>query len=143
MKIAYGIFAFAGTALSLWLVGILVFESPFDTFSEQGGLLMENYMVNRAKFAGTPFFPTDEAVMVTRYEQIIPKERDLIRRSSRVAGLKVVFGSDAVAGMHGRNAEEFIHRVRDGGADAIEDRTLAMGGVPQEQDERVVGTARP
>jgi hypothetical protein len=29
--------------------------------------------------------------------------------------VKIVFGTDAVAGAHGRNAEEFIYRVRDGG----------------------------
>jgi imidazolonepropionase-like amidohydrolase len=28
--------------------------------------------------------------------------------------LKVVFGTDAVAGAHGRNAEEFLHRVHHG-----------------------------
>jgi hypothetical protein len=41
MKIAFGIFTFAGAALSLWLVGILLFASPFDSFSEQGGMLMD------------------------------------------------------------------------------------------------------
>jgi len=29
--------------------------------------------------------------------------------------VKIVLGTDAVAGAHGRNAEEFIYRVRDGG----------------------------
>jgi len=29
-------------------------------------------------------------------------------------------GTDAVAGAHGRNAEEFIDRVRDGGQDAMQ-----------------------
>jgi imidazolonepropionase-like amidohydrolase len=29
--------------------------------------------------------------------------------------VKVVLGTDAVAGAHGRNAEEFIYRVKDGG----------------------------
>jgi imidazolonepropionase-like amidohydrolase len=33
--------------------------------------------------------------------------------------LKIVFGSDALAGSHGRNAEEFIDRVRDCGADPM------------------------
>jgi imidazolonepropionase-like amidohydrolase len=28
--------------------------------------------------------------------------------------VKIVFGTDAVAGAHGRNAEEFVYRVRDG-----------------------------
>jgi hypothetical protein len=35
----------------------------------------------------------------------------------KVPGLKIVFGTGALAGMHGRNAEEFIHHVRDGGVD--------------------------
>ena len=33
--------------------------------------------------------------------------------------MKIVFGTDAVAGAHGRNAEEFIDRVRDGGVDPM------------------------
>ena len=37
----------------------------------------------------------------------------------KTPGLKVVFGTDAVAGAHGRNAEEFVDRVRDGGVDPM------------------------
>ncbi len=33
--------------------------------------------------------------------------------------LKIVYGSDAVAGAHGRNAEDFINRVREGGIDPM------------------------
>ena len=29
--------------------------------------------------------------------------------------MKIAFGTDAVAGAHGRNAEEFIYRVKEGG----------------------------
>ena len=36
----------------------------------------------------------------------------LLRRA-RAHNVKVIFGTDAVAGAHGRNAEEFIYRVRD------------------------------
>jgi imidazolonepropionase-like amidohydrolase len=36
-------------------------------------------------------------------------------RAAKIPGLKMVFGTDAVAGAHGRNAEEFIDRVRDAG----------------------------
>ncbi len=39
---------------------------------------------------------------------------DLVRRATKIAGLKVVFGTDAVAGADGRNAEEFIDRVHCG-----------------------------
>jgi imidazolonepropionase-like amidohydrolase len=40
-------------------------------------------------------------------------------RFTKVKGLKIVFGSDALAGLHGRNAEEFINRVRDCGMDPM------------------------
>jgi imidazolonepropionase-like amidohydrolase len=40
---------------------------------------------------------------------------EFIQRAVRGPGLKLVFGSDALAGAHGRNADEFIHRVRYGG----------------------------
>jgi imidazolonepropionase-like amidohydrolase len=36
-----------------------------------------------------------------------------------IPGLKIVFGTDALAGAHGRNAEEFIDRVRDCGVDPM------------------------
>jgi imidazolonepropionase-like amidohydrolase len=32
-----------------------------------------------------------------------------------VPGLEIVFGTDAVAGAHGRNVEELVYRVRVGG----------------------------
>jgi imidazolonepropionase-like amidohydrolase len=38
----------------------------------------------------------------------------LIRKAVRTAGLKLVMGSDAVAGAHGRNADELVERVRQG-----------------------------
>ena len=37
----------------------------------------------------------------------------------RTPGLKIVYGTDAVAGAHGRNAEDFIHRVRDSEVDPM------------------------
>jgi len=36
-------------------------------------------------------------------------------RRARKHNVKVVLGTDAVAGADGRNAEEFIYRVKDGG----------------------------
>ena len=80
----------------------------------QAGLLLENYLTNRDKYAGTPFYPaTPEGFAV--FEKALPMNQDLMRRAAATPGLKIVFGSDAVAGAHGRNAEEFIYRVRDGG----------------------------
>src|SRR5437773_10215151 len=52
-------------------------------------------------------------------QKILPLNHDLVQRASKIPGLKIVFGTDAVAGAHGRNAEEFIDRVRDGGVDPM------------------------
>ena len=85
----------------------------------QAGLTLENYSLNKAKFAGSPYFPKTEAEIVGNNEKILPLNRDLMRRAAKIKGLRIVFGSDAVAGAHGRNAEEFIIRVRDCGVDAM------------------------
>ena len=85
----------------------------------QAGLTLENYSLNKARFAGSPYFPKTEAEIVTLNEKILPLNRDFMRRAAKVKGLKIVFGSDALAGIHGSNAEEFIIRVRDCGVDAM------------------------
>jgi len=82
----------------------------------QAGLVMENYLLNKDKFVGTPGF-TEEAFQTIK--EIIPSYHDFLKQALKVPGLKIVFGSDALAGSHGRNAEEFIDRVRDGGVDPM------------------------
>jgi imidazolonepropionase-like amidohydrolase len=44
--------------------------------------------------------------------------QEFFRRAAKIPGLKIVYGTDALSGMHGRNAEDFIHHVRDCGVDA-------------------------
>lgn len=85
-------------------------------FDPQAGLLLENYQTNKAKYLGTPFY-TEEGLAALG--KVLPLQLELLRRAVKVAGLKIVFGSDAVAGAHGRNAEDFIYRVRDGGMDPM------------------------
>src|SRR5947209_18282116 len=52
-------------------------------------------------------------------QRVLSLNHELVQRATKTPGLKVVFGTDAVAGAHGRNAEEFIDRVRDGGVDPM------------------------
>ena len=82
----------------------------------QAGLVMENYLLNKEEFLGTPGFPEEAFPMI---EKIIPLYHEFMKRALKVPGLKIVFGSDALAGSHGRNAEEFIDRVRDVGMDPM------------------------
>jgi len=88
-------------------------------FDPQAGLILENYVLNKSRFAGSPFFPKTEDEMVRTAEKARPLFRDVMRRAAQINGLKIVFGTDAVAGSHGRNAEEFILRVRECGADPM------------------------
>jgi imidazolonepropionase-like amidohydrolase len=87
-------------------------------FDPQAGLLLETYIQNKDKYVGTPFYPdTLEGFAV--FEKVLPLNHELMRRAVKIPGLKMVFGTDAVAGAHGRNAEEFVDRVRDGGVDPM------------------------
>jgi imidazolonepropionase-like amidohydrolase len=87
-------------------------------FDPQAGLLLETYLQLKEKYVGTPYFPkTLEGF--SSMKEILPMNHELIRRALKIQGLKVVFGTDAVAGTHGHNAEEFIDRVRDCGVDPM------------------------
>ena len=88
----------------------------------QAGLVMENYLLNKDKFVGTPGFPEEAFPAI---KDLIPQYHDFLKRALKVRGLKIVFGSDALAGSHGRNAEEFIDRVRDAGMDPLAAMTSA------------------
>ncbi len=84
----------------------------------QAGLIWENYLLNKDKFVGTPFYPKTLDGFKPM-EQLIPMYHDFIKRASKIPGLRIVFGTDALAGSHGRNAEDFIDRVRDCGLDPM------------------------
>ena len=82
----------------------------------QAGLVIENYLLNKDRYLGTPGYTAEGFAAM---EKILPMNHDLVQRASKIPGLKIVFGTDAVAGAHGRNAEEFIDRVRDAGVDPM------------------------
>ena len=77
----------------------------------QAGLVIENYLLNKEKFLGTPGYTAEGFAAM---EKVLSLNHELVRRAVKIPGLKIVFGTDALAGSHGRNAEEFIDRVRDG-----------------------------
>jgi imidazolonepropionase-like amidohydrolase len=82
----------------------------------QAGLVIENYLLNKEKFLGTPGYTAEG---FDAMEKILSMNHELVQRAVKTPGLKIVFGTDALAGSHGRNAEEFIDRVRDGGVEPM------------------------
>jgi imidazolonepropionase-like amidohydrolase len=77
------------------------------TFFDPNLLVLHNYLDHRAGYTFTP-----EALATL--ERGIAPTIDVLRRA-RARHVKITFGTDAVAGAHGRNAEEFVYRVRDAG----------------------------
>ena len=74
-------------------------------------LVLHNYLENKPKFLGIGNY-TEEGFAYM--EKAIPQMSDVLKRAMALH-MKIVLGTDAVAGSHGRNSEEFIYRVKDGG----------------------------
>jgi imidazolonepropionase-like amidohydrolase len=76
------------------------------------GLVIQNYLNNKPKFFGIGNYTQDE---MDAMEQNIPAILATFKRALKIPGLKIVYGTDAVAGAHGHNVEEMIYRVQKGG----------------------------
>ncbi len=83
----------------------------------QAGLLLETYLQYQDQYLAPPYY-TQEGFAAMK--ELIPAHQEFIRRALQIPGLKIVYGTDAVAGSHGRNAEDFIHRVRDSGVSPMD-----------------------
>jgi imidazolonepropionase-like amidohydrolase len=91
-------------------------------FDPQCGLVFRNYLENRAKYEGIGNYT---AAGFAAMEKAIPLAVAAFKRARATPGLKIVWGTDAVAGAHGRNVEDLICRVEDGGQPPIEAITSA------------------
>jgi imidazolonepropionase-like amidohydrolase len=106
-------------------------------FDPNIGLVLQNYLQNKPKFLGIGNY-TEEGF--AHMEKAIPLNFAMIKEAVKVKGLKLVFGTDAVAGAHGRNIEELIARVQQGqpAMDAIVSGTSRAAESLQMQDR--IGT---
>ena len=78
-------------------------------FEPNIGLVSQNYLENKARYLGIGNF-NEEGFAFT--EKGIPMKREMFKRALTVSGLKLLMGTDAGAGAHGRSAEEIIYRVQ-------------------------------
>ena len=86
------------------------------TYFDPNFLVLHNYLDNKPKFLGIGNY-TEEGFAYM--EKALPMMSDVLKRAM-AHHVKIVLGTDAVAGAHGRNAEEFIYRVQDGGQPAMD-----------------------
>lgn len=85
-------------------------------FFDPNFLVLHNYLENKPKFLGIGNYTEEGFVYM---QKAIPMMSDVLKRA-RAHHVRIVLGTDAVAGAHGRNAEEFIYRVQDGGQPAMD-----------------------
>jgi imidazolonepropionase-like amidohydrolase len=87
-------------------------------FDPNIGLVTQNYLENKARFLGIGNY-TEEGF--ASMEKALGLRGPMFTTAIKTPGLKIVMGTDAVAGAHGQNAREPIERVKTGQApmDAI------------------------
>jgi imidazolonepropionase-like amidohydrolase len=80
------------------------------------GLVLQNYLANKDRYFGIGNYTAEGFAQM---ERAIPLALHAFELALTTPGLKIVFGTDAVAGAHGRNFEELIYRVQQGGQDPM------------------------
>lgn len=81
-------------------------------FDPQVCLVFRNYLDHKARFLGIGNYSEEGFAAM---ERALPLAAAAFKKALATPGLSVVFGTDAVAGAHGHNADELVCRVRDGG----------------------------
>ena len=103
--------------------GAFVTDDVFRIMAEHGtyydpniGLVLQNYIANKEKYLGIGNYNEEGFADMVQGEAITLAT---FKRALKIPGLKIIYGTDAVAGAHGHNGEEFIARVQQGGEDAM------------------------
>jgi imidazolonepropionase-like amidohydrolase len=98
--------------------GVFATPAVLKTMAEQGtyfdpniGLVIQNYLANKSKFLG---FGNYNEAGFAHMEKAISTNFSMFAEVLRVKNLKLVYGTDAVAGGHGKNVDELITRVQQG-----------------------------
>jgi imidazolonepropionase-like amidohydrolase len=103
--------------------GAFVTNDVFRLMAERGtyydpniGLVLQNYIANKEKYMGIGNYNEEGFAYMVRGEAIV---LETFRRALKIPNLKIIYGTDAVAGAHGHNGEEYIARVQQGGMDPM------------------------
>jgi len=99
--------------------GVLATQEVMNLMAERGvyfdpniGLVLQNYLEHRAQYQGIGNY-NDEGFAAM--EKAIPLNYEMFKKAIATPKLKIVYGTDAVAGAHGHNIEEAVVRVQKGG----------------------------
>jgi imidazolonepropionase-like amidohydrolase len=98
--------------------GALATPEAFKLMAERGtwfdpniGLVTQNYLENKQKFLGIGNY-TEEGFAAM--EKALGLKSAMFSAALKTPNLKMVMGTDAVAGAHGRNMNETLERIKEG-----------------------------
>jgi len=80
-------------------------------FDPNVGVVLQNYLRNKAKYLGIGNYNEEGFAYM---EKGLALNAAMIKKAVATPNLKMVLGTDAVAGAHGHNADEIVERVRQG-----------------------------
>ena len=81
-------------------------------FDPQCGLVFQNYLDNKDRFFGIGNYNEAGFAAMEKAQELAVTA---MKKALATPGLKVTFGTDTVAGAHGRNVEELVCRVEKAG----------------------------
>lgn len=84
-------------------------------FEPQCELVFRNYLDNKPWFSGIGNYNAEGFAAM---EKTISLRKGLAEKFRAIKGIKIVYGTDAVAGAHGKNATDMVCRVRELGIPA-------------------------
>src|SRR3954453_13922125 len=96
--------------------GTLDLMVSHGTFFDPNLSTTYNYLEHKKKYLGIGIYNKEGFAFM---EKGLPVRIETLHRAL-ARKVKIVFGTDAVAGAHGRNAEEFIYRVKEAGERPID-----------------------
>jgi len=98
--------------------GVFANQEVMNLMAERGvyfdpniGLVLQNYIEHKAQYMGIGNY-NDEGFAAM--EKAMPLNYEMFKKAIATPRLKIVYGTDAVAGAHGHNIEEAIVRVQKG-----------------------------
>lgn len=110
-------------------------------FDPNVGVVLQNYLRNKSRFLGIGNY-TEEGFAYM--EKAVGLNNAMIKKAIATPGLKLVMGTDAVAGAHGHNADELIARVREGRQKSLDAITSATSLAAKSlKMENLIGALAP
>ena len=128
--------------------GVLLDQAALTLIAAKGvyfdpnvGVVLQNYLANKAKFLGIGNYNEEGFAYM---EKGLALNAAMIKKAVATPNLKMVVGTDAVAGAHGHNADEIVARVKQGGQKPMDAIVSATSMAAKSLGlEKTIGTLAP